>query len=62
VNTEFGRRPATSAHSETESQDKNHWKIAPEEIAETVVNLLLMPARTTVSRVEVRPSRPPGKI
>jgi 3-oxoacyl-[acyl-carrier protein] reductase len=62
VNTEFGRRPATSAHSETESQDKNHWKIAPEEIAETVVNLLHMPARTTVSRVEVRPSRPPGKI
>jgi 3-oxoacyl-[acyl-carrier protein] reductase len=37
------------------------WKIAPEDIAEVVVNLLRMPARTTVSRVEIRPSRPPGK-
>jgi len=61
VNTEFGRRSATAGHSETDSQDKNNWKIAPEEIAETVVNLLQMPPRTTVSRVEVRPSRPAGK-
>jgi NAD(P)-dependent dehydrogenase (short-subunit alcohol dehydrogenase family) len=37
------------------------WKIAPEDIAEIVVTLLRMPRRTTVSRVEVRPSRPPGK-
>jgi NAD(P)-dependent dehydrogenase (short-subunit alcohol dehydrogenase family) len=61
VNTEFGRSSAPAGHADTESQDKNTWKIAPEEIAETVVNLLHMPARTTVSRVEVRPSRPPGK-
>jgi NAD(P)-dependent dehydrogenase (short-subunit alcohol dehydrogenase family) len=37
------------------------WKIAPEDIAEVVVTLLQMPRRTTVSRVEIRPSRPPGK-
>ena len=34
------------------------WKIAPEDIAEIVVMLLRMPARTLVSRVEVRPSKP----
>lgn len=37
------------------------WKIAPQDIAEVVVTLLKMPRRTTVSRVEIRPSRPPGK-
>jgi 3-oxoacyl-[acyl-carrier protein] reductase len=34
------------------------WKIAPEDIAEIVLNILRMPARTLISRVEVRPSRP----
>jgi 3-oxoacyl-[acyl-carrier protein] reductase len=34
------------------------WKIAPEDIAEIVISLLRMPERTTVSAVEVRPSRP----
>jgi NAD(P)-dependent dehydrogenase (short-subunit alcohol dehydrogenase family) len=37
------------------------WKIEPEDIAEVVVTLLRMPARTTISRVEIRPSRPPRK-
>ena len=37
------------------------WKIAPEDIAQIVVTLLRMPSRTTVSAVEVRPSRPPRK-
>ncbi len=34
------------------------WKIAPEDIAEVVLAVLRMPARTLVSRVEVRPSKP----
>jgi 3-oxoacyl-[acyl-carrier protein] reductase len=34
------------------------WKIAPEDIAEIVVSVLRMPERTTVSAVEIRPSRP----
>jgi 3-oxoacyl-[acyl-carrier protein] reductase len=34
------------------------WMIAPEDVAETVVAVLRMPARTTISRVEMRPSRP----
>jgi len=47
VNTEFGS--STSAD----------WKIAPSDIAEIVLMLLKIPGRTLVSRVEVRPSRPP---
>jgi 3-oxoacyl-[acyl-carrier protein] reductase len=34
------------------------WRIWPEDVAEIVRMLLTMPARTLVSRVEVRPSKP----
>ena len=34
------------------------WKIAPEDVARVVVDLLRMPSRTLVSRVEMRPSQP----
>ncbi len=34
------------------------WKIATEDVAALVITLLRMPARTLVSRMEVRPSRP----
>lgn len=34
------------------------WKIQPDDIAEVVMMLLRMPARTLVSRVEIRPSQP----
>jgi NAD(P)-dependent dehydrogenase (short-subunit alcohol dehydrogenase family) len=34
------------------------WKIAPEDIAEAVAMILAMPARTLVSRVEIRPTQP----
>lgn len=50
VNTEFGGG----------GQD-DEWKIAPEDVADVVLAVLRMPARTTVSRVEIRPSRPKGK-
>jgi 3-oxoacyl-[acyl-carrier protein] reductase len=40
------------------SGSKSDWKIAPEDIAEIAINILRMPARTLISRVEVRPSRP----
>ncbi len=39
-------------------KEKSEWKIAPEDIAEIALNILRMPARTLISRVEVRPSRP----
>jgi NAD(P)-dependent dehydrogenase (short-subunit alcohol dehydrogenase family) len=37
------------------------WKIAPEEVADVVVNLLRHNARSLPSRVELRPSKPPRK-
>jgi 3-oxoacyl-[acyl-carrier protein] reductase len=53
VDTEFGGSQLDS--------DKNAWKIAPGDIAEIVMTVLRMPRRTTISQIEVRPSRPPGK-
>ena len=57
VDTEFGGKGPVG---ERERQGSS-WKIAPEDIAEIVVTLLKMPRRTTISQIEVRPSRPPGK-
>ena len=34
------------------------WKIAPGDVAEIVVDLLVHPSRSLPSRVELRPSRP----
>ncbi len=41
-----------------EASHRSNWKIAPEDIAEIVLDILRKPARTLVSRVEVRPSKP----
>lgn len=49
VDTEFAGQP---------SPEGSDWKIAPEDVAEIVLHILQMPARTLISRVEVRPSRP----
>jgi 3-oxoacyl-[acyl-carrier protein] reductase len=49
VATGFGGRGA-AGHEE--------WKIAPEDVAEIVVDLLVHPSRSLPSRVELRPSRP----
>jgi 3-oxoacyl-[acyl-carrier protein] reductase len=38
---------------------KPSWKMAPEDVADVVLMVLRMPERTTVSRVEMRPSLPP---
>ena len=40
---------------------KEEWKIGPEDLAETVLDLLALPERTLASRVEVRPTRPPRR-
>ena len=34
------------------------WKIAPEDVAAVVLDILKMPHRTLISRIEMRPSRP----
>jgi len=51
VDTEFGGDSARRSGA-------RDWMIAPEDIAETVSLILRMPARTMISRVEMRPSRP----
>ena len=53
VDTGFGGVPGQS----TKTHD---WKIAPDDIASVIVNLLQMPRRTLVSRVEMRPAFPPS--
>jgi 3-oxoacyl-[acyl-carrier protein] reductase len=37
------------------------WKIAVDDVAQVVMDLLAMPSRSLPSRVELRPSRPPAK-
>ena len=50
VNTRFGGHDG-----------KAEWKLAPEDVAAAVVDLLAHPARSLPSRVELRPSCPPRK-
>jgi len=52
VATGFGGRGAA---------DRPGWKIQPEDVGQVIVDLLLMPARSLPSRIELRPSRPPQK-
>lgn len=59
VDTEFGGQAGFDAPAS--QRNKSEWKIAPDDIADIVVCMLRMPGRTTVSRVDVRPSRPPQK-
>jgi 3-oxoacyl-[acyl-carrier protein] reductase len=49
VATEFGGRPV---------DDGSDWRLAPDDVAQVVVDLLAHPARSLPSRVEIRPSRP----
>ncbi len=37
------------------------WKLAPEDVAEVVTDLIAHPSRSLPSRVEIRPARPPKK-
>lgn len=54
VNTEFGSGPFD--HS-----GDGGWMIQPEDVAEAVSLVLRMPARTMISSIEIRPSRPKKK-
>jgi 3-oxoacyl-[acyl-carrier protein] reductase len=56
VATGFGGREAADG-----SVAGKDWRIWPEDVAEIVRMLLSMPARTLVSRVEVRPAKPGGE-
>ena len=52
VNTEFG--------GDSPSDEKS-WQLQPADIAKAVMDLLEYPDRSLVSRVEIRPSRPPKR-
>jgi NAD(P)-dependent dehydrogenase (short-subunit alcohol dehydrogenase family) len=51
VRTEFGGH----------TLDGDEWKLAPEDVAQVVVDLVAHNARSLPSRVEIRPSRPPKR-
>jgi 3-oxoacyl-[acyl-carrier protein] reductase len=51
VNTGFSGGPSDRSGDAS-------WMIAPEDVADAVAMVLRMPARTTISRVEMRPARP----
>jgi 3-oxoacyl-[acyl-carrier protein] reductase len=55
VDTEFAGDPGKRAGDTS-------WMIAPEDVAEAVALVLGMPARTMISRVEMRPSRPKQQV
>lgn len=52
VNTSFGNDTAS---------DEKAWQLQPEDIAQTVLDLLQMNPRALPSKVEIRPSKPPQK-
>jgi NADP-dependent 3-hydroxy acid dehydrogenase YdfG len=52
VRTEFMGRPSSSS---------DDWKLAPDDVAQVVADLIAHPARSLPSRVEIRPARPPKK-
>jgi 3-oxoacyl-[acyl-carrier protein] reductase len=51
VATEFGDRP----------DPESEWKLSPDDLARTIVDLVKHPARSLPSSIEMRPSRPPKK-
>ena len=61
VNTEFGSAGSSAEAVRPQAESGHEWKIEPGDIADIVVSVLKMPGRTTLSRLEVRPSRPPRK-
>jgi 3-oxoacyl-[acyl-carrier protein] reductase len=54
VSTGFGR-------GESPGGPPADWKLAPEDVAEVLVDLIRHPPRSHPSRVELRPSRPPKR-
>lgn len=43
------------------SQGDDDWKLAPEDVAQAVTDLIAHPLRSLPSRVEIRPAKPPKK-
>lgn len=45
--------------NDSKPDDSGAWKIQPQDIAQVVMDLLALPRNSLVSRIEMRPSRPP---
>ena len=43
------------------ADDGTEWKLSPEDVAEAVLGVVLQRSQALASRIELRPSRPPGK-
>ncbi|MBM3724628.1 MAG: SDR family oxidoreductase [Acidobacteria bacterium] len=63
VDTEFSLRSRTDNRTEAGAavSPKSDWKIAPEDVARVVLDVLSMPSRTLISSIEMRPSMPPRR-
>ena len=66
VRTDFSRRPPAPDHPAASSgspraASRDEWKLAPEDVARAVADLIAFPARSLPSRIEIRPSQPPKK-
>jgi NAD(P)-dependent dehydrogenase (short-subunit alcohol dehydrogenase family) len=68
VSTEFtgrsthqGDDPSTPGSGSSRAPSRDDWKLAPDDVAAVIVDLMAHPARSLPSRVELRPSRPPKK-
>jgi 3-oxoacyl-[acyl-carrier protein] reductase len=53
--------PGSVATRFSGTESGTDWKLAPEDVAEVVLDLIAHPARSLPSRVELRPSRPQKK-
>ncbi|HYH81208.1 MAG TPA: SDR family oxidoreductase [Longimicrobium sp.] len=47
--------------NEKNPSDENAWMIQPDDIAQVVMDLLALPSNSLVSRIEIRPTRPPRR-
>ncbi len=61
VATDFGQGTAGAGGPSTTQPGDDSWKLAPDDIAQVVLDLLAHPARSLPSRVEIRPSKPKKK-
>ena len=58
VRTGFMSRARAAGVGSTAEDD---WKLAPEDVAQAVVDLVSHPTRSLPSRIEIRPARPPKR-
>lgn len=61
VATEFGHGARGAGGRPMNQPDDRDWKLAPEDIAQVIMDLIAHPARSLPSRVEIRPSKPAKK-